>query len=47
MMEWKRLMLKFAAGVGEPDDLRLGGVRLQQERREVSGVERVTDVAEH
>ena len=36
-----------AAGIGKPDHLRLRGLRLQQERREVRGVERMLDAAEH
>ena len=36
-----------AAGIGEPDDLGLGRLRLQQERREVVGVERMANLAEH
>ena len=36
-----------AAGIGEPDDLGFGSLRLQQERREVVGVERVAHLAEH
>src|SRR6185503_20814724 len=35
------------ARVGEADDLRLRRLCLQQERGEVVGVERVTDLAEH
>ena len=42
---------RVAAGemtrIGEADDLRLGGLRLQQEGREVGIVERVLDRAEH
>src|SRR5208282_6667197 len=36
-----------AAGIGKPDDLRLGGLSLQQERREILGVERSVDRAKH
>src|SRR5665647_93802 len=36
-----------AAGIGEPDDFGFGSLRLQQERREVVGVERVAHLAEH
>ena len=36
-----------AAGIGEADDLRLRGLRLQQERGEVRGVERMAHRAEH
>ena len=36
-----------AAGVGEPDDLGLRALRLQQERGEVGVVERMLDAAEH
>ncbi len=35
------------SGVGEADNLRLGALGLQQEGREVGGVERVEHVAEH
>src|SRR5262249_38087931 len=36
-----------AAGIGQPDDLSLRGLRLEQKRREVLGVERMTDLAQH
>ena len=36
-----------AARVGQPDDLGLGGLRLQQERREVLGVEGMAHLAQH
>ena len=36
-----------AAGIGQADDLGLGRLRLQQERREVVGVERMANLAEH
>src|SRR4029077_18933161 len=35
------------AGIGEANDLGLGSLRLQQERREVVGVDRMTDLAQH
>ena len=37
----------IGAGVGETDNLRLRALRLQQERREIRRVERVTDRAKH
>ena len=36
-----------AAGIGEPDHLGLGSLRLQQERGEVGGVERMPHAAQH
>ena len=38
---------RIAAGIGEPDDLGLGGLRLQQERREVGGIQRMPGAAQH
>ena len=35
----------IAAGVREPDDLGLGCLRLQQKRREIAGVQRVTNLS--
>src|SRR5208282_4770514 len=36
-----------AAGIGKPDDLGLGGLGLEQERREILGVERSVDRTQH
>src|SRR5215471_7941428 len=36
-----------AAGIGKPDDLRLRGLRLQQERREIGAGEWVAHLAQH
>src|SRR3990170_3704366 len=35
-----------AAGIGKPDHLRLRGLRLQQERRKIRGVDRMLDATE-
>ena len=46
--EFRRLLDRIggvAAGIGEADHLGLGGLGLQQERREVRGVQRVLDAA--
>ena len=48
--EFGRLLQRVggvAAGIGEPDHLGLGGLRLQQEGGEVGRVQGVTDVAQH
>src|ERR1041384_6230396 len=37
----------IAAGIGKPDDLGFRRLCLQQERREVGGVDRVANLAEH
>src|SRR5690606_34096002 len=36
-----------AAGIGKTDDLGLGGLRLQQERGEIGGVERMANATHH